>query len=513
MLPGADQLLAISQQRSGNLVEVPFAILLRALNEHGRSAVLEIRKGPLEKSVVIEDGVPVDCQSNLAHERLGRFLISQGRLSETEFATSFSEALKDEVPLGQVLIRRGHIAPSELYRVLQQNLAKKLLDVFSWHEGEFELSRDMPTVDSALKIRVHQLILTGVTRFASQSQIDMVVMGLLGKKLALHPSPPVPMSELRFSVPQQRLMESLRAGPKEMSELAAAAKVEPDELSRLIYAFGILGLVGTEEEVAAAEPAEEPRTTQAFQIPVAADDTLLSEDDLVQLFLAHRAKDPFELLAVEENGAPQDFERSYLEFAQRLRPWAYGEEGGLREKASAIFLAAARAYAVLADRDRRESLIAERRQEAEPVPAIRDTQPMKKAGPMRIETDLLDPEAQYSKAQKLIEQGQYRESLQYLQFASDCDPQNGLYRAEHAYYDYLADPSNSERALEELEQARRIDPSCVLAVFYTGEILRDLQRFDEAEPLLEASIKPMAPDRRPIDALRELRKQAKKKRR
>ena len=42
--------------------------------------------------------------------------------------------------------------------------------------------------------------------------------------------------------------------------------------------------------------------------------------------------------------------------------------------------------------------------------------------------------------------------------------------------------------------------------YYRGEILRVLGRLDEAEASLKRSIRPMAPDRRPIEALRALRK-------
>ncbi len=137
----------------------------------------------------------------------------------------------------------------------------------------------------------------------------------------------------------------------------------------------------------------------------------------------------------------------------------------------------------------------------------------KKVGPERIKTDLLDSEAQYRKGRTLMDSGEFQEAIQYIEFASDCDPQNGLYRAELSYCRYVNSPSSAEQCLDDLREACRIDPRCGLAVFYTGEILRDLQRYGDAEPLLREAIKMMAPDRRPIDALKALSEQRKDKRR
>ncbi|MCG8462397.1 MAG: DUF4388 domain-containing protein, partial [Holophagales bacterium] len=78
MIPNPDQLQAISHMREGDLGEIPFSVLLHALAAHGKSAVLEIERKPLKKEIIVENGVPVDCRSNLLHETLPRFMATQG---------------------------------------------------------------------------------------------------------------------------------------------------------------------------------------------------------------------------------------------------------------------------------------------------------------------------------------------------------------------------------------------------------------------------------------------------
>ncbi len=91
-----------------------------------------------------------------------------------------------------------------------------------------------------------------------------------------------------------------------------------------------------------------------------------------------------------------------------------------------------------------------------------------------------------------------------LEFAADCDPQNGNYAAETAWCRFLISASYASRSLRELVEALRRDPNCGLAELYAGEIHRHLGQTAEAEPHLRRALKLMSPDRRPIDALKAL---------
>src|SRR3954452_6333516 len=116
----------IATLAEGQLADVPYASLLLALSRAGRSGVLELHRKPVEKRVIFAEGVPVDCRSNLVHETFGRFLVGSGRRSEEDFRATLHESLSREVPLGEVLLERGLIDGGELFRQLQQCLARKL---------------------------------------------------------------------------------------------------------------------------------------------------------------------------------------------------------------------------------------------------------------------------------------------------------------------------------------------------------------------------------------------------
>lgn len=347
----------------------------------------------------------------------------------------------------------------------------------------------------------------------------MSVAPLVGKKLVLHPAPPFPLEDLRLSRHQAQLAEALRPPGRRMGELAELTQLPVDEITRALYALSILGLVTTADvlpkdltatgsfprPVLVPPPAPAPSPdTATLPMPVisrAAPDpeTERRRNEIMQAYLSYRRQDAFDLLGAPEEGTPEVFERKFLEFSRRFAPWTLEPSGleGMEERAHDLFLAGARAFAELMDVEQRNTLLFRRK-------TLREERARKPTASFAIKTDLLDAEAQYKKGKALADAGKHREALMLLEFAADCDPQNGLYAAELAYCRFLLTSANANRALKELNETLRRDPNCGLAAFYAGEIERQTGDPEAAEAHLRRAIKLMSPDRRPIEALKAL---------
>lgn len=507
MIPTPERLEEIARLRQGSLPEISIAALLlaHALSQH--TLVLEVRRRQVWKRILLEHGVPVDCRSNLAHETLGRYMVLEGKLSEEDFTACLSRAAARGAPFGEILLERGLVTATDLFKLLQQNLAKKLLDLFTWTEGEFRWLDETPASASSLKVKVPQLIFTGLTRFAPQEEVDMAVGPLVGKKLALHPAPPFPLEELRLNRRQSQLAEALRPG-RRMGELAELTGLAVDDVARLLHAFCTLGVAApvdglprnlVTETGSVRQPVPPPPPAMPTAAPaedLASPELARRRDEIMQAYLSYRRQDAFDLLGAPEDGTPALFAEKFLELASRFAPWTV-EPPELAEKARDLFLAGARAYAELADSEQRGTLLFRRK-------TLREELATKPVASFAIKTDLLDSEAQYKKGKALMDAGKVREALLLLEFAADCDPQNSLYAAELAYCRFLSTTAHGERALRELKETLRRDPNCGLAAFYTGEIHRQLGNREEAETHLRRAIKLMSPDRRPIEALKSL---------
>lgn len=519
MISSPQPLEEVPLRKEGTLQEVPFASLLFSLATQKQTLVLEVRRRQLWKKIVLEHGVPVDCRSNLAHETLGRYLVLEGKLSEEDFTACLQKSAARGVPIGEVLLEQEMISAVDLFKILQQNLAKKLLEIFTWREGEFQMLPETPVVDSSLKVKVPQLILTGVMKFAPQEEVDMAVGPMVGKKLAIHPAPPFPLEEIRLSPSQGRLIEAVRPG-RRMGELAEATGLPFDEITRTTYALSVLGILVPAEALprdlltatgsflrpapapvpvpAPPAPAPAPDAPQAAAGP-SVQDIERRRNEIMQAYLSYRRQDAFDLLGVPEEATAVTWEARYLDFARKFAPWTldHPELRALEERARDLFLAGARAFSELADVEQRNTLLFRRK-------TLREERAKKDLSSFAIKTDLLDSEAQYKKGKALMDAGKYKDAIVLLEFASDCDPTNGLYAAELAYCRFLHSTAAGGQAVKDLQEALRRDSGCGLAAFYAGEIHRQLGNFDEAEPYLRKAVKSMSPDRRPLESLRLL---------
>jgi hypothetical protein len=498
---------------AGELQQIAYPMLLLAYSRAGRTAAVELVRKPVEKRIFFDQGELVDCRSNLVHETFGRFLVSAGKLAEADFGSALAESAARDLPLGEVLLERGLLDAGELYKLLQQNLARKLLDGFTWREGTFHPARDGESNQSALRVRVPQLVLTGVLKLTPIDQVTRGLQPLFAEPLAINPLPWIPPDEVQLRGPAAEVLAAFGGRPRRMDELALELPRMPsNELGRVVYALSLLELVVPASRAArppsgimpmprgVAPPAAGQPTRAAAgagTAPPPAADLEAVRNRVLQTYLSYRRKDSLDLLGLEESAGTGQIEEAWLRFARDYAPWPLEGAGApdLADKARALFLAGSDAYAELRDAERRNVLLQRRRSER----LRRDNQPRGD----RIHTDLLDPEAQFQKGMELVAAGHDRKALELLQYAADLDAQNALYRAEAAWCRYRV-LGSAGRPLEELDEAVRADPRCGLAWYYMGVIQGDAGRVAEAEESLRRAIKLMSPDRRPIDALKEL---------
>jgi tetratricopeptide (TPR) repeat protein len=191
-----------------------------------------------------------------------------------------------------------------------------------------------------------------------------------------------------------------------------------------------------------------------------------SEDEIVAAYLSYRRKDAFDLLELEESAGLIPIVKAYLDVADRFLPSRF-DDGSVREKAQEVFLAAARAYAELADPTRRDALVKRREKLREEAAA---------------------------------------EALGSFELAAECDAQNGTYAAEVAWCRYRLGVTPAANAIKLLKNAIRIDPTSGPAHLYAGQVQAALGKRLEAEAYVQRAATLMKGDPRPAEALRTLGK-------
>lgn len=505
-----EQLDAVLRARSGTLEETPYPILLLALALRERSAVLKLRRKHMEKNVVFDDGSPVECSSNVATETLGRFLVASGKLSEKDCLAALNQAASEGVPLGEILTAKKFLSPTDLYRVLQQNLGRKLLEPFSWKDGTFEISYDVPPATSVLRVKVPQLLVTGIMKVDSQESAEQAVEFGRLKYLAIAPDPLFAIADLRLSADQQKVIDAARHGTM-LDEVRLATKIDSEDVDRIVYAMLLLGVfVVTDKPVRTEAPKPAPVVAQAAPVPEPALTTFAvaplpkpgvpaaSAEEVMNAYLRYRRRDAFDQLGATETDDIAAITKAFLHFADKYLPSRFDADGpdAIRDKAEAVFLSAVKAYAELADQERREALVKRRVKSRE----------LEKVATQQGTTPVIDPEALCKTGRQLAAAGKLREALSNFELAAESDAQNGTYAAEAAWCRYELRLSPPASALKMLKNALRVDPNSPAANLYTGRLHAVLGNKMEAGAYLGRAASLMPNDPRVAEAAKVLEK-------
>jgi hypothetical protein len=499
---------------TGTLDTTPYPQLLLTMAKGNRSGVLELQRNQLQKTIVFDEGSPVECRSNIATEMLGRFLVSAGKVSESDVHAAFAVAATRGVPIGEILTERKLLTPTELYRALQQNLGRKLLEPFSWKSGTWSISDQVPPLGSVLRVKVPQLIVTGIVKVETQEAADEAMIVVSGKYLAIDNDSPFDIEEIRLTKDQQKVVEAAR---KAMSfdEVRKTSGIDPDDLNRIVYALLLIGVVKVTDKPERAMPKwDAPKPVAAAAAPAAAPfipenpfavvtpskprgTEAASAEEVMSAYLSYRRKDAFDLLGATETDGLAPITQVYLRIAEKFLPSNFDEfaTDGLREKAKELFLAAARAYAELADPERRDALIKKREKLREHARAAAQTP----------QSAMIDPEALCQSGRTLAAAGKLREALSNFEMAAECDAQNGAYAAEAAWCRFQLKSTPPQNALKLLKNALRIDPNCGVAYLYAGQVMAALGSRLEAEAYLGRAASLLPNDPRPAAAQKALR--------
>ena len=226
MFPLPAHLSELAALSTVQLADTPFPLLLVAHQAAESTGLLVARRGPIEKRVVLDHGVPVDCRSNLAHETLSRFLAASGRLTATEANTVLAQSVARGVLLGEILVSEGRMDATELHRLLQQCLARNLFDLFTWRAGEITFASGTFTSAAALKIKVPRLVLTGVERFVPQEVVERAVGSMAGTLVVVDAASATTREELRPTERERKLLDAL-ARPRRLEELMSELDAPP----------------------------------------------------------------------------------------------------------------------------------------------------------------------------------------------------------------------------------------------------------------------------------------------
>jgi len=156
----------------GSLSEASLPELLASISRSRETGVLNFHDMGRWKAVYFKEGRIVFATSNLQDDRLGEFLLKQGKITVRQFLDA-SKTIKPGKRLGAVLVDNGVLSTDELFVALHRHVEEIVYSLFEWTRGEYEfvmkdLSAEGPL---SLDLSTENVILEGIRRIRDYTRV------------------------------------------------------------------------------------------------------------------------------------------------------------------------------------------------------------------------------------------------------------------------------------------------------------------------------------------------------
>jgi CheY-like chemotaxis protein/tetratricopeptide (TPR) repeat protein len=227
------------------------------------SGTLILRRAELIYEVRFAHGFPVDVAVPFHRENLGRFLISEGRLSEDEYQQALHVAVSRRIPLEQVFIDLGFVEMSEAVALSRAHKREAITSTFAWSEGgSCEFVENAVDLEGSFQLSPSTLVLDGVARAFLTEELEERYRGLATAHVRagrLFDTRLTLFAPVLFTTGLQVTVGT------ELTVRAALADVRGDRVQamRLLRALELLDVVELGENRAAVTSQEAPDSTAA----------------------------------------------------------------------------------------------------------------------------------------------------------------------------------------------------------------------------------------------------------
>jgi len=227
---------------------------LLAIQSEGRSCVVVAKADGTSASLHFEKGTLVHAEDGTTGKALGRILVDDGKLTESQFATlldalSEAGARGSSVRLGDLAVSRGLLSRKELSMSLFSQVRKKVVAALTWENPEVTVlpaetsqdSRERPRFPTTL-----EPVVLSAFRKMPRSTLEARLAGLDGRPLALEGDLDGIVALFRPKPEETELLKLVLADPvgRELGEARARDTIEGLAFLAVLAATGRLTATG-----------------------------------------------------------------------------------------------------------------------------------------------------------------------------------------------------------------------------------------------------------------------------
>ncbi|MBU1240345.1 DUF4388 domain-containing protein [Myxococcota bacterium] len=156
----------------GTFEEILWGELLVSLYANRMTGTLYVKQDKKKKVMNFYLGVPSQIKSNKGQELLGRMLVEEHIITPEQCDESVKIMREQKRLQGEVLLEMGLLNELTLKAALDRQWAIKLIDLFDWHEGEFNFKEEeLAPPGEAMPFPMWEVIFNGLA-FISMAMVD-----------------------------------------------------------------------------------------------------------------------------------------------------------------------------------------------------------------------------------------------------------------------------------------------------------------------------------------------------
>ena len=435
----------------GSLGRQPFARVLQRVYSARLSGALLLARAETKKIVNFDEGYPVSVRSNMLSECLGQILLEQRLISSQVLEESLRRMKETHQHQGEVLVAMGALSPYNLSRALMLQMEAKLLEVFSWTNGEFMFKKEEPRHEAPMRLErtPAALILEGIRRHYDAERIHAVLDPLSGNYLVPSSDPRRRLQDITSDPNERHFIDSLD-GTVRLEAALASSPIPIDRARLLLVAMSEAGMITASHTHPRAPKDEARRTPRPVDLgnksPAKAE---RSREELDAQMAVMRTQSHFEVLGLDRTAAPAEIADAYQALARDFHPDLFRlRSDEVKEAARQIFERLEKAFQVLRDGVSRRKYLAEL--ERTPAPAATDVEPAATS-----ESAATAAERVYFTGVSHLRARRYPQAAEAFRQATTLAPKQASYRSALGWAIYRQAPADTHAVAAGLAELRR----------------------------------------------------------
>lgn len=227
----------------GNLAKDQLPELIRSLNHDEESGVLCLSRGNVSKEIYFGKGSMIFACSNYRDDRLGEFLVRNGKMTKTHLELASQKVNDTGLRLGAVMVTMGLMTESEMLARVDDQLRAIIYSVFPWSHGEYCFRpKDNPVAsDMARDLATYPIILEGIRRLKDPAIIERA-LGSLDRIVNCTKDQSSLTGEIQLT-PEESYVLSRVDGHVSVADIIAISPIEEERTLQCLYGLLSVGVL------------------------------------------------------------------------------------------------------------------------------------------------------------------------------------------------------------------------------------------------------------------------------